>query len=258
MNGLLKLSLATLTVFVLAGCGGGGGGGGSSNGGGGGGGGNDEFTNFLSDFPSLGTSGYAVVMEGKSIGYEEPASLALAIAFENEISGRGDFNYAGYPYSYDIDSNNFQHRYNINNPASKGLGSGYIDIGGDFGESYIDMVLIANGRISNGKFAEVFGELPDDDLLTWVLIDTTYDGDLTSKFDAYYADVTGSGKLFDLTSPYVDCGITNSNYAGADSKTWLCERDDGATHYEFIFVSVVVSGVPGAASSGTVFNKWLY
>jgi hypothetical protein len=221
MRELLKLGLTVLALLVLAGCGGGGG---SSQGGGdNGGSGNDDIADFMSEFPPFDTAGYTVTHEYKDVLYYDDSSSALALAFNATMSGKDvtpDYD----SNSYYNDDNDFAYYYELNDPVPKGLNYGYVMIEGRI-DSYIGIQLEADKSISNDKFANLFGEI-DASLLGGVCTDTAYNGNMSAEFAAYYADVTGSGGLFDAA---VDCGYT-------DHVThWECHKYDGEFTYEFWF-----------------------
>jgi hypothetical protein len=229
MRNLLKLSLTALTLFILTGCGSGGSSGGNG------------IERFMSDFPQLDTSGYTLIYEEKGISYYDYSSSELAKTFNTAISG-GDFT-LDYINSYYINDNYFYYSYELNNPVSKGFYGGHIWITSDY-DSFIEMALGADKSISNSEFADIFGKV-DADLLARMSIITIYDGDLRAKFTAYYDDVTGSRKFFDIhNTPDVYCTTDYASY-------WRCEKDDNNVYYGFIFYF-------DATGSTVIFDKYLY
>jgi hypothetical protein len=224
MRDLLKLSLTALTVLVLAGCGGGNG--------------DDEdkgigdITGFLSDFPSLDTSGHNVTFESKEVVYEDKFSFKLAAEFNTEIGNKGFKVNNSTIYHNTSGSIGFYSDYILpdTTSADRNLNKGNIQITSWYGEnrSYIQMVLEANRSIADNEFVDVFGKI-DAGLLTKANTVTIYTGNLTAEFDDYYIKINGNGELFSAT------GRANSNRSCSSSATnWNCNgTDSGGVSYRF-------------------------
>ncbi|MDR1285273.1 MAG: hypothetical protein LBJ88_03635 [Campylobacteraceae bacterium] len=174
----------------------------------------------MSDFPPLDTSGFTTTYEHKMVTYYNNSSTQLAKSFNATVSGKDVTLYN----EYYVDDNNFRYDYSLNDLASKGLLSGYIWVESYY-NLYIGMVLEANRSISNSEFTNLFGNV-DAALLDSVAAITKYEGDMSSEFADYYADI--SGKFFDINNANVSCNTD-------DATEWQCDKNDGEFYYHFRF-----------------------
>ncbi|MDR1008459.1 MAG: hypothetical protein LBL65_07895 [Campylobacteraceae bacterium] len=217
MKYLLKLGLTALVILFFTGCGGGG----SSNNGdayqeG------DHITQFMSDFPTLDTSGFTLIKEERAVTYYDNSSADLAVAMNITLVNEKDFNIISWNYA---DINDFWYGYELNNPTFKGLeyAEAYVEYYNP--SSYAYMYLEANRTISNSEFADVFGDV-DDDLLLRMYIDSRYEGDMSAKFTDYYTEVTKVGGFFDISDANVQCDTDSWGNGPAIVYSWYCEKRD--------------------------------
>jgi hypothetical protein len=172
----------------------------------------------MSDFPPLDTSGFTITYEHKMVTYYNNSSTQLAKSFNITVSGKDVTLYN----EHYVDNNEFRYDYILNDLASKGLHNGYIWVE-NYYNLYIGMILDANRSISNSEFTNLFGNV-DAALLDDVATITKYEGDMSSEFADYYADI--SGKFFDINNANVSCNT--------DSATeWQCDKNDGEFYHYF-------------------------
>ncbi|MDR1285600.1 MAG: hypothetical protein LBJ88_05320 [Campylobacteraceae bacterium] len=222
MKHLLKLSFIALVVLFFTGCGGGSSGSSAYQAAE-----TDDISLFMSDFPTLGTSGFTPNYEYKSVNYYDNSSADLAIAVNATLVNEKDFNIT---YEYYVDIDNFYYGYELNSPSAKDLEYAGASASASYGSSSASIYLEANRTISNGEFTDIFGEI-DADLLHEVSIESEYEGDMSAKFAEYYAEITKIGGFFDIAgdASYIYCNM----YSHTSDARWGCDKDLEGGQYSF-------------------------